>query len=84
MIVPARGKVLVEIYSQKHSFVHLPETMALPKLSVAEIISGNGSFVKGQLILVPTKAGLSIIEDGIKYRLINMSDVVAEIDDYVL
>ncbi len=81
MIIPAQGKVLVEVYSQKHPFIHLPETVSKPKLSVAEIINGNGSFPKGQLVLIPTKAGLVITEGGIKVRLMNESDVVAEIGE---
>ncbi|KKN69256.1 hypothetical protein LCGC14_0442510 [marine sediment metagenome] len=79
MIIPARGKVLVEVYSQKHSLIHLPETVTLPELSVAEIVNGNGNFPKGQLVLIPTKAGLNINEGGIIVRLVNESDVVAEI-----
>ena len=76
MIIPARGKVLVEVYTQKHSAIHLPETVSKPKSSVAEIINGNGSFPKGQLVLVPTKAGLIITEAGIKQRLMNESDII--------
>jgi len=80
MIIPAQGKILVEVYAQKHSLIHLPESVTQPKLSVAEIVKGgNGSFPKGQLILVPTRAGLIIRENGTKYRLINESDIVAEI-----
>lgn len=81
MIIPARGKVLVEVYSQKHSLVHLPEIVSKPKLSVAEIINGNGSFSEGQLVLVPTRAGLIVTEGGIKQRLINESDIMAVIEE---
>lgn len=81
MITPARGKILVEVYSRKHPLIHLPETVTLPKLSVAEIIDGNGSFSKGQLVLMPTRAGLDINEGGVRYRLMNELDVVAEIGD---
>ena len=80
MIIPTRGKVLVEVYSIKHSLLHLPETMAAPDLSVAEVISGNNGFDKGQKVLIPSKAGLIITEDDIKYRLVNVSDIVAEIE----
>ena len=79
MLIPARGKVLVEVYSQKHSTIHLPETVSKPKSSIAEIIIGNGSFSKGQLVLIPTKAGLVIKQNSVKYRLINELDIVAEL-----
>lgn len=77
MLIPAQGKILVEVYSQKHPLIHLPESVTLPKSSIAEIINGNSSFPKGQLVLVPTKAGLIIKENGVKQRLINESDVIA-------
>ena len=79
MLIPAQGKVLVEIHTLKHPLIHLPDTVTQPKLSVAEIINGNGSFDEGQLVLVPTKAGLIIKENNIKYRLINESDIAAEL-----
>ena len=79
MIIPVYGKVLVEVYSQKHPLIYLPETVDEPKLSVAEVTIGNGSFIKGQLVLIPTKAGLVIWENDIKYRLINELDVSAKI-----
>jgi hypothetical protein len=81
MIIPARGKVLVEIYSQKHPLIHLPETVTWPKLSVAEVIINNNRFNKGQLVLVPTKAGLVIRQGNVKYRLINELDIVAELSN---
>ena len=85
MIVPARGKVLVEVYSQKHSFLELPETMAKPKLSVAEIITtGSNGLIKGQLVLIPTRAGLIITVDGIKLRLINELDITAIIVEEIV
>ena len=82
MIIPARGKVLVEVYSQKNTRIYLPETASKPKSSVAEIINGNGNFPKGQLVLIPTRAGLVIItEHGIKQRLINDLDIMAVIEE---
>lgn len=80
MIIPAQSKILVEVYAQKHSLIHLPEFVTQPNLSVAEIVKGgNGSFNIGQLILIPTRAGLIIRENGTKYRLINESDIIAKI-----
>ncbi len=80
MLIPAQGKVLVEIYSPKHPLIHLPETASKPKSSVAEILNGNSSFPKGQLVLIPTKAGLVITEDGIKKRLVNELDIIAIVE----
>lgn len=80
MITPARGKILVEVYAQKHPLIHLPESITLPKSSVAEIVIGNDDFPKGQLILIPTRAGLIIRENGVKQRLINESDIIATIE----
>lgn len=83
MIIPAQGKILVEVYLQKHSLVYLPETIVQPKLSVAEVIIGSNGLNKGQLVLIPTRAGLIIRESNIKYRLINELDVSAKIIEEV-
>lgn len=79
MIQPMPGKILVELFSLQNPYIHLPDTIRLStKLSVAEVVLG-GSFEKGQKVLVPSKAGLDIKENGTRYRLINESDIVAEV-----
>ncbi len=79
MIIPARGKILVEMHSLTHPTLQLPETAKKPDLSIAEIVNGNGSFITGELVLVPTMAGLNIVEDDIKYRLVNELDIIARV-----
>lgn len=79
MIIPAPGKILVELYKQTHPLLSLPESITQPILSVAEVVSDHSGFMRGQLILIPTKAGLVIKEGKIKYRLINELDIVAKV-----
>jgi len=78
-IKPGKNKVLVCLYNLTNPYIHLPDEYKKPALSVAEIIDGNGAFIQGQKVLVPTKAGLDIRDGKNKHRLININDIVASI-----
>jgi len=82
VIKPGKGKAIVELYQLTNPYIFLPETYKRPVLSIAEIIDGNGEIESGTQVLVPTKAGLTIKENGNKLRLINLSDILAYIDNY--
>lgn len=77
MIIPAIGKVLVEVFKLTHSTLVLPETVKKPELSVAQVINGNSLCANGCKVLIPTRAGLDIKDGENHYRLLNESDVVA-------
>ena len=77
MIKPGKNKVIVELYNLTNPYIYLPETYKKPSLSVAEIIDGNDYFNSGQMVLVPTLAGIGIKSNGFTHRLMNKSDILA-------
>ena len=89
MLRPGKNKVLVNIYNLTNPYIYLPEDYKKPKLSVAEIIDGNGEFKRGSKVLVPTLAGLSVTvmdteKNKDRLRLVNSSDILAYISESAL
>lgn len=77
MIIPGRDKALVKLKHLRHTYLYVPEQT--PELSVAEIINARDMFPVGTRVLVPTKAGININQNGETMRLINTEDIIAAI-----
>lgn len=78
MIIPGRGKSLVKLFYLQHAYLYTPDIE--PSVSVAEVVNARDIAPVGTRVLIPTKAGIDISQNGECMRLVNTADIIAIID----